>query len=192
MENEELSIKFHQPKIKLLIAGQYNLYMKQEADLLNEEFRMKSDEMASHYTITFLGRGWEMHVEALRKVGYEVDHIKFAPDYIEEICKHDIQITPISIGTGTKGKVLDAIANGLLVLGTSYALENIAVENGKSCVLWNNPTEVPGILIDIVENRTRYEQMAEAGRDSVLSEHNPRKISKELFAFSKRTVGKNN
>ena len=55
--------------------------------------------------------------------GMKLYHIKFAPDYIEEICKHDIQVTPICIGTGTKGKVLDAIANGLLVIGSWYALE---------------------------------------------------------------------
>jgi hypothetical protein len=48
------------------------------------------------------------HVEKLENKGFEVSHITFAPDYIEEICKHDIQLTPISIGTGTKGKVLDA------------------------------------------------------------------------------------
>jgi hypothetical protein len=115
---------FHQPKIKLLVAGQYNLYMKQEADLLigsltpnpspkergigNLHNGEKSDVafLKEHYVITFLGKGWEKHVEALRNSGYEVEHIKFAPDYIEEVTKHDIQITPIAIGTGTKGKVL--------------------------------------------------------------------------------------
>lgn len=182
-KNEELSIKFHQPKIKLLIAGQYNLYMKQEADLLNEEFRMKSDEMALHYTITFLGRGWEMHVEALRKVGYEVYHIKFAPDYIEEICKHDIQITPISIGTGTKGKVLDALANGLLVIGTKYALENIAVVNGVSCVQYEKSMDVVHTLLDILNCKEQYEEMAQKGRDEVLRHHCRIKISNQLFSL---------
>ena len=125
--NEKGNKKFHQPKIKLLIAGQYNYYMKQEADLLSELLRENSEVLAPHYVISFLGKGWEKHVESLRESGYDVEHIKFAPDYIKEICKHDIQITPIAIGTGTKGKVLDALANGLLVIGTPYAMENIAV-----------------------------------------------------------------
>ena len=85
----------------------------------------------------------------LRSSGYEVNHIKFAPNYIEEINKHDIQITPISIGTGTKGKVLDAVANGLLVIGSWYALENIAIENKISCLQYNNVDEIIPILQDI-------------------------------------------
>ena len=95
----------------------------------------------------------------------------FAPDYIEEVRKHDIQITPISIGTGTKGKVLDALANGLLVIGSWYAMENIAVVNGVSCVVYDSPADMPGILSDIVDNREKYEEMARKGREAVLREH---------------------
>ena len=258
-DNKSISKKFHSPKIKLLIAGQYNLYMKQEADLLIEQisandnfnFNFNKDrrplapsnlegelrnenknsnfnvnlnfnegddsydkskninprnlcnpceitentktqstseapivhslQLKKNYAITFLGKGWEKHVEDLRKAGFEVNHIKFAPDYIEEICKHDIQITPIAIGTGTKGKVLDALANGLLVIGTTYALENIAVKHGESCIEYHYPSEVIDILNDIPNNLYKYERMAEAGRQAVLKYHNRRKISSELF-----------
>ena len=177
---------FHTPKIKLLVAGQYNLYMKQDADLLSEELRIKNEELTPHYVITFLGKGWEKHVEALRGAGYEVNHIKFAPDYIEEICKHDIQITPISIGTGTKGKVLDALANGLLVIGTPYALENIAVKHGESCIEYNNPQDVIDILIDIPNNRAHYEKVAASGCEIVLTLHNPTRISSQLFKITEQ------
>ena len=192
----EWKIKFHQPKIKVLIAGQYNHYMKQEADLLCEELfggrsgkterRVKSEELAQHYAITFLGKGWEEHVETLREAGYEVDHIKFALDYIEEITKHDIQITPIAIGTGTKGKVLDALANGLLVIGTPYALENIAVKHGESCIEYRQPQEVIDVLIEIPDNREKYEKMATKGCLSILKYHDRKAISQELFSFFMR------
>ncbi len=179
-------IHFHQPKIKLLIAGRYDLYMQQTADevikaISNKPLAVRLD-LRELYSITFLGKGWGGHVESLASAGYDVKHITFAPDYIEEVSKHDIQLTPICIGTGTKGKVLDALANGLLVLGTPYALENIAVEHGKSCIEWRKADEVPGILLDIAANREIYEQIAEAGRAAVLKEHNPAKIAKELFS----------
>lgn len=187
VKDEKREIHFHQPKIKLLVAGRYDLYMKQTAD---EVIKAISDkpltvrlDLRDLYSITFLGKGWEQHVESLKDIGYDVKHITFAPNYIEEICRHDIQLTPICIGTGTKGKVLDALANGLLVLGTPYALENIAVEHGKSCIEWRNADEVPGILLDIATNREKYEQIAEAGRAAVLKAHNPAKIAKELFSI---------
>ena len=185
IKNEELRMKFHQPKIKLLIAGQYNLYMKQDADLLSEELRIKNEELTPYYVITFLGKGWKEHVEVLRNAGYEVNHIKFASDYIEEICKHDIQITPISIGTGTKGKVLDALANGLLVIGTPYALENIAVKHGESCIEYRQPSEVITWLHEIVKNPKRFEDMAMAGQQQVLTLHNPTRIASQLFKITK-------
>lgn len=175
---------FHSPKIKVLIAGRYDLYMKQDADLLSSQFTVHSSQLSENYVITFLGKGWEKHVEALRGAGYEVNHIKFAPDYIEEICKHDIQITPISIGTGTKGKVLDALANGLLVIGTPYALENIAVKHGESCIEYRQPSEVITWLHDIAKDPKRFEEMARAGQQQVLTLHNPTRVSSQLFKIT--------
>ena len=194
--------KFHRPKIKVLIAGQYNLYMRQEADLLNSQFIIHNSELMGYYSFTFLGKGWEKHVESMRKAGYEVEHITFAPDYIEEICKHDIQITPIAIGTGTKGKVLDALANGLLVIGTPYAMENIAVKHGESCIVYEKPQEVIEVLVNIVNGNFngndngnvndndngnfngifgKYERMAALGQQEVLKWHDRKRIAKELF-----------
>lgn len=182
---------FHSPKIKVLIAGRYDLYMKQDADLLirsltptpSPKEKGIEDFLQKHYSFTFLGKGWEKHVETLREAGYEVNHIKFAPDYIEEICKHDIQITPISIGTGTKGKVLDALANGLLVIGTPYALENIAVKHGESCIEYHKPQEVIDTLMDIPQHRGKYESMAAAGCTAILKNHKRSLIFQELFSL---------
>ena len=188
IDNGQLIIHFHQPKIKVVIAGRYDLYMRQEADLLVEQINVNANDnenyLREHYSITFLGKGWERHVEALRSVGYEVEHITFAPDYIEEICKHDIQITPIAIGTGTKGKVLDALANGLLVVGTPYALENIAVKHGVSCIEYRQPQEVIEVLMDIPNNMHNYEMMAIEGCRQVLEHHNRAKVASELFSLN--------
>ena len=158
--------------------------MSQTADELFEEFKNSNiEELKNCYSYTFLGKGWEKHVEALKGAWYEVEHIAFAPDYIEEIVKHDIQITPIAIGTGTKGKVLDALANGLLVIGTPYALENIAVDNGASCIEYRQPQEVIEVLMDIPHNISKYEAKAKEGRRQVLEHHNREKISRKLFGL---------
>lgn len=167
-------------KIKLLIAGRYDLYMKYDADLMVGAMVKRAD-LQKHYVITILGKGWDSIVVKLRNAGYEVNHITFAEDYIEEIRKHDIQLTPISIGTGTKGKVLDALSNGLLVIGTWFALENIAVENGKSCIEYHSADELMDVLAYIPMNREKYRAMAEAGRNAVLTEHAREKCSKEMF-----------
>lgn len=192
--NPNRTIKFHQPRIKLLIAGQYNHYMQQAADLLIKSLTPDpspkekgiKDFLQKHYSFTFLGKGWEKHVETLRSAGYEVEHIRFAENYQEELIKHDIQITPIAIGTGTKGKVLDALANGLLVIGTPYAMENIAVKHGESCIEYQTPQEVIEVLKDIPQNIRKYEDMAIAGRNAILKYHGRTVVSQTLFGIFKQ------
>lgn len=178
-------IAFSKPKIRLLVAGQNNLYMKESAEEAFDMMLHEVDKLKGYYEITFLGRGWESVVTRLKDVGYDVVQITYAPDYIEEIRKHDIQLTPIAVGTGTKGKVLDALANGLLVVGTPFGLENIAVEDGVSCVEYHSNKELLFTLVDIPHNVEKYEQMAGKGREAIFVEHGRRRISQQLIELFK-------
>lgn len=178
-------IAFSKPKIRLLVAGQNNLYMKESAEEAFDMMFRAVDQLKGHYEITFLGRGWENTVARLKDAGYDVAQITFAPDYIEEVRKHDVQFTPIAIGTGTKGKVLDALSNGLLVVGTPFALENIAVENGVSCVEYHSNEELLAALTDIPHHVEKYEVMAEKGREAIFREHGRKRISQQLMELFK-------
>ena len=175
-------IKFSRPKINLLIAGQYNLYMKTSFDELLPKLCAEKD-LTSHYTITFLGKGWDFAVEQLQNSGFTVRKLGYVDVYLEEISKYDIQLIPISVGTGTKGKVLDALANGLLVIGTPYAVENVAISHNESCIVYNDVTTLLNILRDIPANREHYENIAEAGRHNVLTFHDRTKVSSQLFSL---------
>lgn len=172
------TIKFHSPKISLLFAGRYDFYCQHGTDDLLESL---DDTLRESFEITFLGKGWEPWSERLKCRGWSVNVINFAPDYIEELQKHDIQVNAIDIGTGTKGKVLDAISNGLLELGSPYALENIAVENGKSCLVFKTPSEAIALLQDVAANPAKYEEIAEGGRKRVLQEHARKKVAAEIL-----------
>ena len=167
--------------IRLLIAGQYNIYMKKDADILIAELLKNSEELKRDYVITFLGKGWEPLVEKLHTLGYKVELIRFAPVYIDELQRHDIQITPISVGTGTKGKVLDAVSNGLLVIGTEAALENIALRDGESCIIYKDVDMLISILKDIPRNIQKYEVMAEIGYKEIIVNHDHEKVAHNLF-----------
>ena len=178
-------IAFSKPKIRLLVAGQNNLYMKEAAEEVFDMMLHEVDKLKGYYKITFLGRGWENMVTRLKDAGYDVVQITFARDYIEEIRKYDVQLTPIAIGTGTKGKVLDALANGVLVAGTPFALENIAVKNRVSCVEYHSAKELQSTLMDIPHNVEKYEQMAERGREAIFVEHGRKRISQQLVDLFK-------
>lgn len=177
-------IGFSQPKIKILIAGQNNLYMH---TAFMEVLLMlcQHPQLAQSYSLSFLGRGWERAVDKLAQCGFEVHHLGYVDVYLDEIVKYDIQLTPISVGTGTKGKVLDALANGLLVIGSSYAMENIAVENGVSCLIYHDMEELYAILCDIPNRRILYETVAQRGREEVLKWHGRKRVATDFFALFK-------
>ena len=109
--NKEKEITFHQPLIKLIFTGRYDIYCKHGSDDFLSA--LAESNLSSYYEITFLGKGWEEWNKKLNSTGYISNHILFAPDYIVELQKHDIQVNAIDVGTGTKGKVLDGIATGL-------------------------------------------------------------------------------
>lgn len=173
-------VKFHQPKIRLLFAGRYDFYCQHGSDALLTAI-IATDHLKEHYDVTFLGKGWKNWYKQFLMAGWTTGMIAYAPNYIEELQKHDIQVNAIDFGTGTKGKVLDALANGLLVIGTPYALENIAVRSGESCVEYHSVGEAIDVLWDIPNNIAKYEQMTERGRAAVLREHSRKNIAAELF-----------
>ena len=181
--NSEKTIKFHQPKIKLLFTGRYDFYCQHGSDDFLSELAKNCNVLSSYFEITFLGKGWEKWSEKLFKVGFHSQHISFASDYIAELQNHDIQVNAIDVGTGTKGKVLDGIANGLLIIGTPYALENISVKNGESCVMVSNGIDFIQSLYVIKNNVSLYESIAKKGQEKVLLEHNTKDIAKNLFGI---------
>lgn len=170
-------------KLRILIAGRNNVYMAAAAKEAVDALVESASSLAQSFEISFLGKGWDDEAERLNKAGFDVDTIGYVEDYVSAIQRHDIQLTPISVGTGTKGKVLDAFANGLMVIGTPFALENISVENGKSCIVYEIGSELADILLDFAKNPGRVREIAESGRLAILNLHGRENIARQVFAL---------
>ncbi len=168
-------------RVKILIAGRYDFTMAHAADEAFEAMKILPKEIKDRYFITFLGKGWDASSTELRKAGFDVEIKVFVEDYAAEVSSHHIQLTPVAVGTGTKGKVLDAFANGLMVIGTPLALENIAVESGKECVVYRTGEELVHWLVYLAANPVIINDIAKAGKESVLREHGREKVAREFF-----------
>lgn len=172
----------HKEKLKVIITGKYDLYTYSDINILINAL-LKDKTSLSNYIFTFLGKSWRPIVEQLKN-GLNVKLIEWAEDYTEEIIKHDIQICPISLGTGTKGKVLDALANGLLCIGSRYAFENIAVTHNKSCIQYESANEIPQILLSIEQSPELYAAIANNGRQQIRTYHSPSYIADLLLRLT--------
>ena len=168
-------------KLKVIIPGSYDMYYNVDVDKMLPSLIEHKDVLLKHFDFTFLGKRWSPIDKRLKEAGFECEFKTWVDDYAEELVQHDIQITPISFGTGTKGKVLDAMVNGLLVIGSDYALENICVRDMDSCVRYRDASHIASILISIANHRERYQAIAEKGREQVKKYHDPIRISKRFF-----------
>lgn len=179
-------IDFKKAKLQLLIAGNNDFYMASGIKELIPIICAMNKNLKEKYEFTFLGKGWENICKELSD-NQITCHVKtWVENYIEEISQYDIQLTPITIGTGTKGKVLDAIGNGVLTIGTKMALENIAVRHMDSCICYNTPLEIPTILQSIQENKALYQKIAQKGMEQVRIYHSPQRAANRFYQIIKQ------
>jgi hypothetical protein len=141
----------------------------------------KHQELAASYSITFLGKGWDFAVTQLRNVGYDSQRLGFVDVYLDEIIKYDIQLTPISVGTGTKGKVLGCACQW--IDGDRDSLCNGEHCCGKWQVVYHlrkaGTIDIRTYMIFLIIYQ--YEEIAEAGREAVLKFHDRATVSEQLF-----------
>lgn len=171
-------------KLKVVISGKPDIYTHTDVnEFVHLMLVCKDKVLMEKFEYTFLGKYWTSYVQKLADAGYSVKQIDWVDNYIEDLAKYDVQIFPISVGSGTKGKVLDALSTGLLSIGSKYAFENIAIENGKSCCIYDHCMEILEYLKDIVANPVKYEAVAEMGRTNIRKYHNPKMIMTNMLKY---------
>lgn len=171
-------------KIKVVLSGKPDIYTNTDVNEFMRLLLTSTDKLLKdRFEYTFLGKMWTPYVDKLVGAGYEVKQIGWVDNYIESLAEYDVQIFPISVGSGTKGKVLDALSTGLVSIGSDYAFENIAVEDGESCCVYKRCSEILDFLKKIAECPSEYEKMADLGRKQVRLYHNPEMIISNMIKY---------
>lgn len=163
------NVNLMKPTLRVLISGNYNEYTEDDVDLMVKDLTNNANSLGM-YMFTFLGKSWKPIVEQLNPF-ICVEHKTWVDNYVSEIKNYDIQIFPISLGSGTKGKVLDAASTGLLCIGSYYSFENIALQPDTSCIMYKSASDISRILVDVYANKEKYQSFALRGRQSVRKYH---------------------
>lgn len=179
----EKVIDLKKQTFKVLLSGKFDLYTYSDSIKLFRELVKVDNIIKEHFEFVFLGKGWDSFIDSLVQNGYKARKQGWVDDYVEFIKDFDIQIFPISVGSGTKGKVLDALSTGLLCIGSPYAFENIAVRDGESCLIYNNVRDVVKFCESIYLQSDNYNKIAKKGRENVRIYHDSAKITKEILGW---------
>lgn len=169
-------ICFTNEKLSILISGKLDQYTWSDSYRLVDALCKSARSLANKFRITFLGKGWVELQKKLEASGFDVKYKRWVEIYADEVVKHEIQLFPISVGSGTKGKVLDALSMGLLCIGSKIAMENIYVKHRHSCYVYKQVSEIVPILLEVYSDRKRATQIAINGQEQVLKWHSPQRI----------------
>ncbi|XGV98159.1 MAG: glycosyltransferase family 4 protein [Leptolyngbya sp. BL-A-14] len=162
----------------LFSGGGDNVYVGNHLKHVINSLVDAAEILSSRFNFLFIGSNYKQYVDSLLSVGYSVDFINWVDDYSKALSEALIQIFPIAVGSGTKGKVLQAFASGLLAIGSDIAFENISVIPGKDCLQYHNPEDVSSLLIKVLNDLPFYEKMAASGAQKVREKHAPEYTSK--------------
>lgn len=152
-------------------------YAGNHTEMVLESISENPSARSEHYVIH--GRDAPVHWFVENDVSYE--HVSWVEDYAELLKSVDVQIFPIAIGTGTKGKVLSALASGVISIGSAESFANIRAQLGWPHFSYQHPTEVGAhiaalaLVSDNPRGMTRTETVHEL--------HNPDTISKAFWGL---------
>lgn len=107
----------------------------------------------------------------------------FVPD-ITKILKHaSLLVAPIDSGSGTRVKLLVAMASGIPTITTSKGAEGLDFK-GK-IILSDDFSEYPGLIMKLLNNRKLYDKLSREGRKFVQREYDwSNQIHKVIAAYN--------
>ena len=111
-----------------------------------------------HATLRIVGRGADVSlVEYLKDRGHYID--QSVDDIREAYQRASVLIAPIRAGSGTKYKVLEAMASRTAVVTTAVGAEGLEVKDGKEMVVKQNSDELADAVVRLLYDHTRRENL---------------------------------
>lgn len=82
-----------------------------------------------------------------------------------------IMAAPLLSGSGTKSKVIDALAAGLPTIATHIGAEDLGLEDGTHILIEDDPKKFAFRLEDLLHNKTLWERLRTNGQELIIERH---------------------
>ncbi len=106
-------------------------------------------------------------VEEARRRGYAWTFTGWVPETRPWVWGSAAFVIPLRVGGGTRLKVWEAMAMGGVVVSTRIGVEGLPVEDGKHCLLADEPEALAGALIRVLREAPLRSSLSRAARDHV-------------------------
>jgi len=126
--------------------------------------RVRPDE-----TFTIVGWGLTDEVRAL--LGPRVIATSSVPDVKPYLASAAVVVAPIRMGSGTRLKVLEALAMARPLVSTSVACEGLDLEPGRDLIVADDPMRFAAAVIRVLQDKELAVRLGAAGRKAVESRY---------------------
>jgi glycosyltransferase involved in cell wall biosynthesis len=131
-------------------------------------------------TLTLAGRSPSRHV--LRLAGPFVRIVANPPVVSALLARSDFAIVPLRQGGGTRIKILEAMASGVLVVATSVAVEGLHVVAGKHFALAETAPDMAQAVSRMTGDPVASAAMTACAREFVASRYSGKVIAERVIA----------
>ncbi len=92
-------------------------------------------------------------------------------------------VVPLRVGSGTRLKILEALAAGVPVVSTTLGAEGLDVRNGIDILIADTPADTSAAIRRLRDEPGLWRQLAAAGRELVLRQYDWKALGSRLFAM---------
>ncbi len=92
-------------------------------------------------------------------------------DPLELYSSHRLMVVPLRAGSGTRLKILEAMAAGIPVVSTSVGVEGIAAKNAQHLLISDSSDGFASCILDLLNNYSKCEELRRNARKLVENEY---------------------
>ncbi|MBP1694830.1 MAG: glycosyl transferase, family [Deltaproteobacteria bacterium] len=147
------------------VGGMTGPYNSDAVDFFIQKIWSLVKDKVPGATVDFAGGGPTQTLRNKASEDHSVQALGFVPDIRPIVQRASVFIAPIRIGSGTKIKVLNAMAQGKPVVATTTAAEGIDVAPGENILIADDPKEFAEKIVYLLSHERLAREMGTRARE---------------------------
>lgn len=99
-------------------------------------------------------------------------------------------VVPLRIGSGTRLKILEALAMGKAVVSTTVGAEGLALQNGEEIMIADEPNQFAEVVTQLLTDPALRKKIGENGRKRVEQDYDWRNIGQKMLTVYESIIDK--
>ena len=155
----------------IVFVGRMDYFPNQQAVLgFTRDTLPRLRERRPQLRFQIVGADPPAHIKALERLP-GVSVTGSVPDVRPFVTRAALTVAPLEIARGTQNKILESMAMGVPVVCSTAAAGGVDAEPGVHLLTAGDTGEYVSAIISLLESGARRAQLAEAGRERVLTHH---------------------